>query len=153
MSSLNALSRFSHRSAFIAILACVQPVDDVEAEEVRQCGAVASKQEAMPDLSRLVRRSGREVHNTGRLIKGIYYANRFEEQNSFVAFHNACYQMLEENPFLVFSFSRKKYYFDSDRNGCVDEVGALLNAEIDPADFYARLPDAATYCYIDGHPL
>ncbi|HYD68343.1 hypothetical protein [Azospirillum sp.] len=153
MSGFNALTRFGLRSAFIAILACVQPFDDVEAEEVRQRGTVASKQEAMPDLSHLVRRGGQEVHSTGRIIKGIYYENAPNANNSVVAFHNACNQALEDNPFLVFDFELKKYYFDSDRNGYADEVGVLLYPDIDPADFYVRLPDAATYCYNDGHPV
>lgn len=153
MSSPNALTRFGYRSAFLALLACVQPIGDVEAEGLPQRGTTASEQEAMPDLSHLVRRSSWEVHNTGRLIKGIYYADDLSAPNRLVAFHNACYQALEENPFLVFDFDFKKYYFDADRNGYADEVGALLYPEIDPADFYTRLPDATTYCYNDGHPV
>lgn len=103
----------------------------------------------MPNLSQMVLRTDRQVHNSGKLIKGLYYGLSDQKEHAAVAFHNACHLVLEDLPFLVVMFDLSRSYFDADRDGITDKISPFAY-EIDPADFYMMMPDANSYCSDPG---
>lgn len=100
----------------------------------------------MPDLDALVLRSSPRVQATGRLIKGLYYAEARSGLNDMAAFHMACNRLLEPKPFLVMDFRSGRFFLDGDRDGCVDGTGELAPPEIDPADFLPAVEGADDLC-------
>jgi hypothetical protein len=103
----------------------------------------------MPNLSNMVLRTDRQVHNSGKIIKGLYYGLSGQKEHAAVAFHNACHLVLEKLPFLIVIFDLSRSYFDADRDGITDKVSSFAD-EIDPADFYILMPDADSYCRDPG---
>lgn len=99
----------------------------------------------MPDLSNLILYTDNQVHNSGKIIKGLYYDLSGKSEHVALAFHNACDLVLEKQPFLIVIFDLSQTYFDGDRDGITDKVSPF-NGEIDPADFYMIMPDADSYC-------
>jgi hypothetical protein len=100
---------------------------------------------SMPDLSNLVLYTDKQVYNSGKLIKGLYYDLNGKSEHVALAFHNACNLVLEKRPFLVVIFDLSQAYFDGDRDGITDKVSSI-DGGIDPADFYMIMPDAGSYC-------
>jgi hypothetical protein len=103
----------------------------------------------MPDLSALLLRSNPRVFAAGRLIKGLYYSATPEGRNAVAAFHMACDRLLERKPFLMMDFRSSQFFFDADRDGCVDATGTLALPEIDPADFLPAVNGAEGVCNED----
>jgi hypothetical protein len=50
-------------------------------------------------------------------------------------------------------FRSSQYFFDGDRDGCVDATETLALSDIDPADFLPTVDGAAGFCNEDllGH--
>src|SRR4051794_36365425 len=84
-----------------------------------------SGRQPMPDLTTLVLRSSPRVFATGRLIKGLYYAEGATGPHVMAAFYMACDQFLEQKPFLMTDFRSNWFFLDMDRDGCVDATGVL----------------------------
>jgi hypothetical protein len=103
----------------------------------------------MPDLNALILRSSPRVFATGRLIKGLYYAEVPKGLNTMAAFYMACDQLLEQKPFLMMDFRSNRFFLDGDRDGCVDATGTLPLPEIDPADFLPSIDGAEELCNED----
>jgi hypothetical protein len=103
----------------------------------------------MPDLSALLLRSNPRVFAAGRLIKGLYYSKTPKGRNPVAAFHMTCDRLLERKPFLMMDFRSSRFFFDADRDGCVDATGTLALPEIDPANFLPAVNGAEELCNED----
>jgi hypothetical protein len=90
----------------------------------------------MPDLNALVLRSSPRVFATGRLIKGLYYAETLKGLNAMAAFY-------------MMDFRSNEFFLDGDRDGCVDATGTLAPPEMDPADFLPAVDGAEELCNED----
>ena len=55
----------------------------------------------MPDLSKLVLYTDQQVHNSGKLIKGLYYNGIGQSEHMALAFHNACDLVLKSGRSLL----------------------------------------------------
>ncbi|MGF9764271.1 hypothetical protein AAII07_55130 [Microvirga sp. 0TCS3.31] len=103
----------------------------------------------MPDLNALLLRSNPRVFATGRLIKGLYYAEVPKGLNAMAAFYMACDGLLERQPFLMMDFRSNEFFVDGNQDGCVDATGTLALPEIDPADFLPAVDGAEDFCNED----
>jgi hypothetical protein len=62
-------------------------------------------QQPMPDLNAFLLHSNPRVFATGRLIKGLYYSEVPQGLNAIAAFYMACDHLLEQKPFLIWTFA------------------------------------------------
>jgi hypothetical protein len=103
----------------------------------------------MPDLDGLALSSNPRVPATGRVIKGLYDSHGSAGPHDLAALHMTCERHLEPKPFLVMDFRSRQFFFDGNRDGCMDATETLPLPEIDPADFAPAIDGAEEFCYED----
>ena len=65
------------------------------------------------------------------------------------AFYMVCDRLVERKPFLMMDSRSSQFFFDDDRDGCIDATGTLALPEIDPADFLPAVDGAEELCNED----